>query len=116
MREYSDDWKGEDIAIATIAALFTVTSLGWLIFVLAFWKHEVVKAASPVFLVVTLIGSILLYLSVLTFIPVWVSDLTCNLKIWMISLGFTLMFGALFAKSCAFLFLFFFSHDSFFFI
>jgi len=45
------------------------------------------------------VGSIILYCSVLTFFPHFISLTTCHLKVWMIGIGFAVMFGSLFAKA-----------------
>ena len=50
------------------------------------------KASSPLFMLLTLGGSIVLYSSVFTFLPNVVTDVTCALQPWFLTIGFTLLF------------------------
>jgi len=69
-REFDDEWGSTaEILITTIALLFMFLSLCWLVFVMVYWKHEAIKAASPSFLLVIIFGSFFLYGSVFTLMP-----------------------------------------------
>lgn len=67
--------------------------------VIKYWSHDVIRAASPPFLLVFLAGSLILYLSVLTWPITSVSMSICHLRIWAIGIGFVLLFASLIVKS-----------------
>lgn len=83
----------------TLMLICTLISLGWLIFVFMHWNSKPIKAASPVFCVVIIFGSIVMYASNITWMPNLVSETTCILRAWLLPLGFMMMFGALIAKT-----------------
>ncbi|KAI8376578.1 uncharacterized protein BYT42DRAFT_605670 [Radiomyces spectabilis] len=84
--------------ILAVSALGVLFSLGMFILVLIFRKHEVFKAASPLFCCLELVGFILTYLSVTLLIgnP---TTVTCILTPLAFNLGFLLVLSNLIAKN-----------------
>jgi len=100
-RFYEDDIMDEpyEIGIFTVVIFCCFVSLFWIVYVIMYWNHSVIKGGSPAFLIVMASGSIFLYLSIVCFLPELVSDFTCTAKVWCLGMGYILTFGALFAKS-----------------
>eukprot|EP01121_Diplochlamys_sp_Union-15-3_P015635 TRINITY_DN5213_c0_g1_i2.p1 TRINITY_DN5213_c0_g1~~TRINITY_DN5213_c0_g1_i2.p1 ORF type:complete len:406 (+),score=48.55 TRINITY_DN5213_c0_g1_i2:863-2080(+) len=88
-----------EIVVTVIVLFFILLSMAFIVFTVVKWNHPVIRAASPSFLIVVLVGSFFAYASVFTFMPSLVTSFSCNLKVWLFGIGFVLMFGALFAKS-----------------
>ena len=69
-----------------------------LVFLLRYRQQAVVRATSPLFQAITLLGVVLLYLSVLMqLLPA--SDAVCQALQWLVIMGLCLTFAPLFAKS-----------------
>jgi hypothetical protein len=72
------------------------------IFIAAFVLHRresiVMKSATPLFMIVMLVGIMFIYASVVMY-AIDHSDVTCSLFIWLLSIGFTLLFVSLFIKT-----------------
>lgn len=84
--------------LAGIAGFFILISLGLLVFVVVYFNHSVLRAATPLFLIAILFGSILLYGAYYTWL-LEARTALCHIRFWMIGLGFVIMFGALFSKT-----------------
>ena len=87
----------EVLALVTvsIAVLYTLAMmLGFLVF----RKHPVIKAATPIFCLLVASGGLLMLLSVYN-TSLYVTSSMCVAQYWLLSLGFSLMFTALFAKT-----------------
>jgi len=95
-REFGD---AIEIVLVAIVLVMIVANICWCIFTIKFWNHTVIRAASPSFLILVLLGSIMLYLSVLSFLPNLINDTLCKLRAWLLGIGFVVVFGAFFAKS-----------------
>jgi len=100
-RVFNPKWEanGTEVASVVLICFGGVSSLAWALFLLIFWRNRVVYAASPLFLLTILIGSVLVYVSIFTWMPNLVSDSVCNLRAWLLPLGFMTMFGSLIAKT-----------------
>jgi len=98
-RVYSEDLETGEIVILVMMLVLIAMSVIWMIFTIINWKKPTIRAASPVFLMMVLVGSIVLYLSVLTFFPHLLSDAVCTIRAWFLGIGFVILFGSLFAKS-----------------
>jgi len=99
-REFKQEFgKPIEIVLVAIVLVMIVANICWAIFTIVNWKNPVILAASPSFLILVLLGSILLYLSVLTFLPNLINDALCKLRAWFLGIGFVGVFGACFAKS-----------------
>lgn len=73
--------------------------------VLRFKNHPVIKGASPNFLILFLIGSILLLCS--NFVNTLTqNNTTCSAQVWCLTLGFTIMYGAIFIRILRILYIF----------
>lgn len=83
----------------SIALLGNALSIGLLIYVVAARDSPIIKASSPNLLIIFLIGSMFLYSSIFTWSLSNVTSEACYIQSWLLSLGWTIMFGALFAKS-----------------
>jgi ABC-type branched-subunit amino acid transport system substrate-binding protein len=91
---YTAEW-----VFFSLAVLGILLSLGLLIYVAVSRESPIIKASSPNLLIVFLIGSMFIYASIITWGLSAVSAATCYLQSWLLSFGWTIMFGALFAKS-----------------
>lgn len=85
-----------------------------MVFTVVFWKHVVIAAASPLFLLFYLAGSIILYASVFMWM-LHTNGAMCILTFWFLAVGFGLMFGYGVLLSKAFLTEWMDQHDYFFF-
>ena len=93
---FTTSWL-EPLALATtsVAVLYTLTlMLGFLIF----RRHPVIKAATPIFCLLVASGGLLMLLSVYN-TSLYVTSGMCAAQYWLLSIGFSLMFTALFAKT-----------------
>src|SRR5690606_34302512 len=59
-----------EIAVIIFSSLFILNSLAWAIYVIIKRKEKVIYASSPVFLVSMIAGSILIYISILLWMPI----------------------------------------------
>ena len=87
-----------EAVLAIIVGVFMFISVLLLVLLVYFRTHQHVLAASPVFLAAILVGSLLMY-SVYFSWTLIATTVTCHLRIWLLGLGFVLMFGALFSKT-----------------
>lgn len=90
--------RTSDLALTSIAGALIAVSL-ILIGAVVHWRDvAVIRAASPVFLVGMLLGSILMYLSVFSG-TLEARTPACHVRIWLLGLGFILLFGSLVLKT-----------------
>jgi hypothetical protein len=90
--------KVPELVLAAVTALFIMLSIILIGVVLIFREEKAIVAASPLFLIAILIGSILLYGSYYTWV-LQAATAVCYIRFWLIGMGFVTMFGALFAKT-----------------
>jgi len=62
------------------------------------WERRSIKASSPIFMTIMLIGSLMIYSTVPSWM-IWTDVASCHLRLWFLNLGFTLLFGTLTAKT-----------------
>jgi gamma-aminobutyric acid type B receptor len=99
-RKFNPKWgSGVEIAGVVLIGVGFVVSLAFAIFVLINRNEKVIIAASPVFCGCIVFGSWIVYGSVVVWMPSLVSNVTCFLRAWLLPIGFSVMFGALFAKT-----------------
>lgn len=99
-RIFDPKWgKPTEIAGAVLCAIGIATSLFWMGFVVYNWKDRAIRAASPVFLLALLLGSLIVQISIVTWMPGLVSLGMCRARTWLLPMGFMLMFGSLIAKT-----------------
>jgi gamma-aminobutyric acid type B receptor len=91
--------SGVEIAGTVLMGIGTLISIGWIVFLIIHWRQPVIYAASPLFCVLILVGSLVVYGSVFTWMPNLVNSATCYARPFVLPIGFMLMFGALIAKT-----------------
>ena len=88
----------------TLAFLICVASAGWSLWTLRNSQHNVVRSAQPIFLHMMCLGTFFLGLSI---IPLGIDDavasqrgcdIACQSFAWLMALGFSIAFSALFSK------------------
>eukprot|EP01122_Echinamoeba_exundans_P016055 TRINITY_DN8024_c0_g1_i1.p1 TRINITY_DN8024_c0_g1~~TRINITY_DN8024_c0_g1_i1.p1 ORF type:complete len:797 (+),score=117.56 TRINITY_DN8024_c0_g1_i1:186-2393(+) len=85
-----------------VTVLFVVGILSNIVFgaiLIKYWSNPVIRASSPIFLVVILVGTSILYSAVWVWMPSLATTASCHLRFWMLVVGFGLTFGSLFAKT-----------------
>ncbi|XP_077988172.1 gamma-aminobutyric acid type B receptor subunit 2-like [Glandiceps talaboti] len=93
------------VAMSVLASLGIIQSVAFLIFNVKNSNLRYIKMSSPRLNNMICLGSILMYTSVYLFAmdgmieSPTTSSIICNVRIWIISVGFTLAFGALFSKT-----------------
>lgn len=99
-RIFNPKWgSGVEIAGVVLMVLGGIITLFWAGFLFLHWKHKVIVAASPLFCLTILIGSMMVFISIFNWMPNLITDSVCNLRVWLLPLGFMTMFGALIAKT-----------------
>jgi hypothetical protein len=97
-RPRTDLW-GVEIAAIIILSIAISILMVCVLFLVVFRAHPNIRAGSPLFLGAMLLGCILIYIGLLQSLPSRLSTINCILKPWLLSLGSTLLFGAVFAKT-----------------
>ncbi|KAK3594105.1 hypothetical protein CHS0354_040872 [Potamilus streckersoni] len=93
------------VSISTLAGLGIMLACFFLGINIYFRKHRFIKMSSPNMNNLIIIGCILSYLSVFllgtdgSFIPINYHHFICTIRSWILDLGFTLAFGAMFSKT-----------------
>jgi hypothetical protein len=85
------------ISMWVLTALCVAAAIFYMSVVVHYRKSKVIIASSGLFLVSMCIGGMLMFGSVAAFVSN--TDIGCNLFIWMLPVGFALLFGSLFAKT-----------------
>ena len=90
---YSNTEKG----IIIVTCICIIYCCFYWVITAVYFKHPVIKASSPNFLSIFLLGSIMLLSS--NFVNGLIqNDTTCRAQIWLITLGFSLMYGSVFVR------------------
>eukprot|EP00013_Stygamoeba_regulata_P025401 CAMPEP_0177654448 /NCGR_PEP_ID=MMETSP0447-20121125/14339_1 /TAXON_ID=0 /ORGANISM="Stygamoeba regulata, Strain BSH-02190019" /LENGTH=653 /DNA_ID=CAMNT_0019158101 /DNA_START=193 /DNA_END=2154 /DNA_ORIENTATION=+ len=84
------------IIVLASLAIFVNVVLGVMVFILR--GQRVIRYSSPLFMYAMLGGGLLLYTAVILWMPV-PNDPLCIMPLWLLSLGFSLLFGNLLAKT-----------------
>jgi len=93
--------RAAGLAMCTISM---TTSVGFIIFTFVKRKKKVIRMSQPPFLYMVAVGSLIMSSSI---IPLSIDDgiaaghhctIACNAKFWLLCIGFTTMFSALFSK------------------
>jgi hypothetical protein len=74
-----------------VTVLFAVGIASNIIFfigLIMYWNHAIIRAASPVFLALVLLGTSILYSAIWVWMPSLVNAATCHLRFWMLVVGF----------------------------
>jgi hypothetical protein len=86
-----------ELVMAAVTAVAIAACLAMLVVILAHARHAVIRAATPSFCALTILGAILMLMSNY-FHTLVASDSHCAAQVWLLSLGFTLLFSSLFIK------------------
>lgn len=91
-----DTTSAIQIALGIIGGILLVGSL--VLFFVLFQNRTspIIRAASPLFCLIIVIGGFFTYVSAFMFL--WNSDATCALRPWFYAIGFMTMYGSLFVK------------------
>lgn len=99
-RIFAPTWgSGAEIAGTVLMALGGAVSLAWTAFLFRHWRHRVIHAASPFFCLAIVLGSLVVFVSIFSWMPNLISDSICSVRVWLLPLGFMTMFGSLLAKT-----------------
>lgn len=99
-RFFSRKWGHWTEIISTVLmSIGVVLSLVLCALLFAYRKNPVIFASSPMFCALMLAGSIVIYVSNIFWMPNLASDVVCNLRAWIMPIGFMLQFGSLVAKT-----------------
>jgi hypothetical protein len=99
-RNFQSQWGSSVEIVGTIfLSLGLLIVAGWSIFLFIHRTHPIIKAASPVFCAFVLIGALLIYVSIATWMPNLISDGMCKARSWILPIGFILMFASMIAKT-----------------
>jgi hypothetical protein len=92
---YSELNEKAMIAINSLCILLCVLLVG---VVLKYWRSPVIRAATPSFCLVIILGGVLMLISNY-FNTLVVNDSHCAASVWFLTLGFTTVFAAMFVKT-----------------
>jgi hypothetical protein len=84
------------ISIYILASVLIVMSVALLIILIVKRNHSVIRKASPVLCWVIVVGAIICYMS--TYFWLQSGDGFCVMRVWLLCLGFAMMYGSFFAK------------------
>lgn len=99
-RIFDPKWgSAVEIVGVILMALGTLFVFVLAAFLIKFWSHKIMIAASPVFCLAVLIGALMIYISIFSWMPNLINDSVCNLRAWLLPLGFMTMFSSLIAKT-----------------
>lgn len=91
--------KNIEIAVYVFIGLTVSNSIAWIIYIITNLKNEKLISSSPIFLIGMLVGSIVVSISLIMWSPTLTYKFTCYLLPWLLSIGFTLLFGSLLVKT-----------------
>jgi len=91
---YISEW-----IILSCVLICVIISLSFGAFILFNINTKVIVGASPVFLAGIIIGSLMIYGGVLCLTPDNMTTLRCHLRLWLVFVGTSVLFGCLFAKT-----------------
>jgi len=77
-------FSGLEVFILCLVCVLSLISVGGIIGILLLRKNDVILAASPVFLILISVGSVLLYVSTIFFLPSFISEIGCTLRVWLL--------------------------------
>lgn len=100
-RIYNDQYTAVEWTFMAIASVLILATLCVLMLIFK-WRHEqIINASMPLFLILIGLGSVLIYTSIFFWLNHQLSAISCIVRVWMLNVGFALMFGTLFSKNYA---------------
>jgi hypothetical protein len=96
-RQWGKHWS--EMVGAVLMAIGMAVSLFWIGFIIVHWNKRTIFAASPIFCILILVGSIVIYGSNITWMPSLASDSVCAMRTWLLPIGFMIVFGSLIGKT-----------------
>lgn len=91
--------RGVEIAVIVVTCLVILNSIGWLIYLIIKRKKREIVASSPLFLAFMIIGSIIVYIGVLLWMPAHMTNAGCSAHVAFLMAGFMFLFGSMVVKS-----------------
>lgn len=100
-RKYDKNrYKNTEIAFIVVTVLCIALNVFWAVFVIIKRENKTIKAGSPIFLIIILVGSTIAYTYNFVVLPSLSDQVAmCHLKRWLLGVGFALLFNALLAKT-----------------
>lgn len=100
-RQYDKNrYKTAEIVFMTITTLCIVSNFIWAFFILINRNRTTIKAGSPLFLYIILIGSTIAYLYNFVSLPSLSHTVgSCHAKKWLLGVGFVIVFSSMFVKT-----------------
>lgn len=86
------------IAFITLGAFGLLLSISLMVFVILFRNAKLIRGTQTTFHYGTIIGAMMMFLSIIIFSLQPASNCYCSSALWMVMLGFSLMYGNLIAK------------------
>lgn len=91
--------KALEIVVIIFTCIMILNSIGWIIYIYIHRKEKIIISSSHLFLISMLVGSILIYLSLLFWHPLSNTYTSfCYMFVWFLSIGFTVFFGSMVVK------------------
>eukprot|EP01132_Coremiostelium_polycephalum_P003638 gene3638-4530_t len=84
--------------VTITAGIFLIASLGLMVVVWHYRNTSSIRSASPIFCIAIIAGAIMVYAGIIVWV-VPVSTATCNLRFWLVTIGFALFIGSLVVKN-----------------
>lgn len=102
-RSFNDGWlsgpnANRDKIIVAVSSVLIIYCGMWLLFVLSHASDPVVRTSTPVFCGLVIFGNVMMVSSNF-FATSYLTDAHCKTAPWLLTLGFTLCYSALFAKT-----------------
>lgn len=98
-RVRDDSLRNIEIIVYVFIGIGMINSIFWILYVIINRKTKIIHSSSPIFLIGMLIGSVVIYGSVITLSPSLNNTATCFAVYWLLSIGFILLFGSMLVKT-----------------
>ena len=90
--------QGVEKAAVAFTALSMAATLSLIVMFIVYRAHPVMKASTPLFCVLMALGGLLMQSSVFA-TGLYVTTACCQAQVWLLTVGFSMLFGALFMKT-----------------
>jgi len=100
-RVFKPEWgkSGVEIASTVLILIAIAHSIGWMIMLVYYRDHGIIRAASPLFCHLILAANMLIAASLVSWMPSLVSSAVCKTRPFLLPLGYMLMYASLLAKT-----------------